>query len=126
MIGHLINGHFDACTVTLKIIDHAMSILVPAARQRGYHVVLTSDHGNIDAPSPAHGLNDVASIFLPSKGEFSPREPLTYRAHQYDVASTVVELLGYKEPVMREMSRLGLGKVEEWMIGKSLVEVKAH
>ncbi len=126
MIGHLINEHFDACTATLQIIDHAMFILVSAALQRGYHVVLTSDHGNIDAPSPAHGLNDVASIFLASKGELSPRESLTYRAHQYDVASTVVELLGYKEPVMEEMSRLGLGKIEDWMIGKSLARVNAH
>ena len=94
MIGHLIDGHFDACTATLNIIDNAMSILVPFALQRGYHVVITSDHGNIDVPSPAHGLNDVVSIFLAPKGELSPSEPLTYRAHQYDVASTVVELLG--------------------------------
>jgi bisphosphoglycerate-independent phosphoglycerate mutase (AlkP superfamily) len=122
MIGHLIDGHFDACTKTLHVIDHAMSTLVPAALQRGYHVVITSDHGNIDDPSPAHGLNDVASIFLTPKGELSPSESLTYRAHQYDIASTVVDLLGFREPVMEEMSRLGLGKVEDWMIGKPLVK----
>jgi 2,3-bisphosphoglycerate-independent phosphoglycerate mutase len=126
MIGHLSHGHFDACTDTLQVIDHAMSILVPAALQRGFHVVITSDHGNIDDPSPAHGLNDVVSIFLTSKGNLSPREPLTYRARQYDVASSVVELLGYREEVMEEVSRLGLGKVEDWMIGKSLVSLNGQ
>ena len=122
MIGHLINDHFDACVKTLNVIDEAISTLVPIAFRKGYHLVITSDHGNIDDPSPAHGLNDVVSIFLTPKGYLSPREPLTYRAHQYDVASTIVELLGYKEPVREEVERLGLGKVEEWMIGKSLVE----
>ena len=67
MIGHLIDNHFNACLETLKSLETALQTVVPAARENGWLLVLTSDHGNVEHFGPDHGNNDVlTSVVLPT------------------------------------------------------------
>ena len=66
MIGHLVQQHFSACLDTLESLEASLKRVVPAARENGWLLVVTSDHGNIEHYGPDHGNNDVlTSVILP-------------------------------------------------------------
>jgi 2,3-bisphosphoglycerate-independent phosphoglycerate mutase len=68
MIGHLVQHHFNACLETLKSLEASLQRVVPAARDNGWLLVVTSDHGNVEHYGPDHGNNDVlTSVVLPSR-----------------------------------------------------------
>ena len=74
MLGHLVQNHFDACGKTLLSLEDALTRIIPAARQNGWFLILTADHGNIDHYGPDHGNHDVlTTLLLPP----SPRPPIS-------------------------------------------------
>lgn len=95
MIGHLIEDHFESCVETLKSLDKALRSVIAAARDNGYTLVLTADHGNVEHFGPDHGNNDVlTSVILPDGSDLSIQPPPGDEARLFDIAHTVLAVLG--------------------------------
>jgi len=53
MVGH--TGVFDAAVAAVEAVDHEVGRIFDAAQQKGYAVVMTSDHGNCEEMKDAAG-----------------------------------------------------------------------
>ncbi len=95
MLGHLIEDHFEACVDSLKSLDKALKPVVVAARNNGYTLLLTADHGNVEHFGPDHGNNDVLlSVLLPDGCDLTTQSPPDSEARLFDIARTVLVVLG--------------------------------
>ena len=109
MVGH--TGDFEAAVAAVEAVDDCLGELVPVLRERGAHVVLTSDHGNADDlgspenPHTAHTLNPVPFVYLAPgeagaggaedlSGDRSAREGGTLA----DIAPTLLGVMGVERP----------------------------
>lgn len=98
MIGH--TGIFDAAVKAVKATDAALQKVVTAAKEAGFAVLVTADHGNIeemqidDRDSTQHSHNKVPLILT---GQHRDRK-LREGGKLADVAPTVLELMGLAQP----------------------------
>ena len=99
MVGH--TGVFDAACQAVAVIDSCVGQVIEVLLAQGSAVVLTADHGNaeqmLDDHSDvytAHTLNDVACVVI------TPQKSLSLRNNGIlaDIAPTVLQLLGLKQP----------------------------
>ena len=109
MVGH--TGVYEAIEKAVKAVDECVKDVVEAAKANGYEVVQIADHGNADnainpdgTPNTAHSLNPVPIVVV------SDRVARVKDGILADVAPTVLDLMGLKQPAE--------------MTGKSLVEYK--
>ena len=100
MIGHLIMNHFESCIETLNSIEAVLNKVVPVLRAAGYCIVVTSDHGNVEHYGPDHGNNPVLTTVIPPAGRDSFKSRYRQEARLFDIAATVLWLLGY-DPMIR-------------------------
>ncbi len=95
MIGHLVGNHFEACRQSVLSLEAALQEVVPAALERGWFLVLTSDHGNVEHCGPDHGNNDVlTSLIIPEASTLKPVPPPNYEARLFDISWTLLKALG--------------------------------
>ncbi len=47
MVGH--TGNFNATVKAVEAVDHELGLIFDKAKKQGYNVILTSDHGNVEA-----------------------------------------------------------------------------
>jgi 2,3-bisphosphoglycerate-independent phosphoglycerate mutase len=111
MVGH--TGVIPAAVRAIETVDECLGRVVATVRESGGVCVITADHGNADhmlepdgSPNTAHSLNPVPLI-VTAPGEVSLRADGGILA---DVAPTVLELLGIKQPAA--------------MSGRSLIEAR--
>ena len=97
MVGH--TGVYDAICKAVKTIDACVDQVVTAAREAGYTVLITADHGNADnavnedgSPNTAHSLNPVPFIVV----DEDIKEVKDGRLA--DVAPTILKLMGIAQP----------------------------
>ena len=97
MVGH--TGVYDAICKAVKTIDACVDQVVKAAREAGYTVLITADHGNADnavnedgSPNTAHSLNPVPFIVV----DEDIKEVKDGRLA--DVAPTILKLMGIAQP----------------------------
>ena len=99
MVGH--TGVFEAACRAVTTIDNCVGRVVEKLMAQGSAVVLTADHGNAEqmldvngSIYTAHTLNDVACVVL------TPTQDITLRTRGVlaDVAPTVLQLMGLKQP----------------------------
>ncbi len=112
MVGH--TGVWEAAVRAVETVDCAIGKLVDAAKQLGYTLLITADHGNSDqmletdkkgrvSVRTAHSLNPVPLIL------FDPRDAYTLENGEYglaNVAATISELLGMNPPDLWHKSLL--------------------
>ena len=120
MVGH--TGSMEATIVSMEALDLCIGRILDTADKLGVAVLFTADHGNADEclemnkktgevtnkPKTSHTLNPVPFIFYDN----SFKDNYTVVDGEYglsNIASTVVNLLGYKAP-------------EKW--DASMIEVK--
>jgi len=72
MVGH--TGVFDAVVKAVETVDACLSQIVPLAMEKGYHVIVTADHGNAEQMldddgnvMTAHSMNEVPFILIHNK-----------------------------------------------------------
>ena len=101
MVGH--TGDFDAAVKACEVVDMEVSKIVEAARNNGYTILLTSDHGNAElmrnkdgSPHTYHTTNLVPFIVF-SENNYSPKD-----GKLGDIAPTVLKIMGIDIP--NEMS----------------------
>jgi 2,3-bisphosphoglycerate-independent phosphoglycerate mutase len=99
MVGH--SGNMSAATRAVEVVNECLSKVVPAAKEAGYTVLLTADHGNADkmvddngGPHTAHTSNLVPLILIDDgiKNSLRPEGKLA------DIAPTICELMGLDIP----------------------------
>ncbi len=103
MVGH--TGLYNAAVKAVEAIDHSLGQVVDAAREVGAELLITADHGNIEAmldensgqPNTAHTTNLVPLVYVGSRG-------LRWKngGALCDIAPTMLNLLGIEQPT--EMS----------------------
>jgi len=100
MVGH--TGNIPAAIKGIEAIDAALSKIVPVARELGYDVIITADHGNAEQMLDeetnerltAHTPNPVPFILVTDKYEKLTKDD----GSQPDVAPTILKLMGLKQP----------------------------
>lgn len=123
MLGHLIQRHFEEGVEALEVIDSILSWLVPLLRTRGYTVILTSDHGNIDDFSPAHGAHDVLTTTLPATGAAGLRlRSMERKVRLSDLSWTILDLLGFTDAVKERMPPVTDRIRASGFLGRSFLE----
>lgn len=96
MIGH--TGNYDAVVEALEHMDNCLYDILTYAREKGYFVLVTADHGNSEEmitdngePHMAHTLNPVFCVVADSGYKMKEKGGLR------DIAPTFVDLLGLKK-----------------------------
>jgi 2,3-bisphosphoglycerate-independent phosphoglycerate mutase len=105
MVGH--TGVIPAATFAIETVDRCLGEVVRAVHEAGGTLLITADHGNADhmlepdgSPNTAHSLNPVPVIVT------MPGLTLREGGVLADVAPTILELLGFEQPV--EMTGVSL------------------
>ncbi len=97
MVGH--TGVYEAIRKAVATVDECAGAVIVAAREKGYDVLVISDHGNADkalnedgSPNTAHSLNPVPCILV--TGDYKEiREGILA-----DVAPTLLTIMGIGIP----------------------------
>ena len=121
MLGHLLPQRFEEAVSAFESTDSAVGAMTKAARQRGWSVVLTADHGNIEEDGPAHSANDVLTTIVPTSGAFEYSARPKYQARLFDIAWTIARLLGSSPQAATVFEGLDDGRYQEDNVGASLV-----
>ena len=107
MIGH--TAVWDAMKTAVKVVDELAAKVTEVARENGYTVLITADHGNCDEyinaagkVSSAHSLNPVPFIVVDDDVKAVRNGILA------DIAPTILKLMGIAQP--------------EQMTGKALID----
>ncbi len=97
MVGH--TGVFSAIKKAIKTVDLCVAEIVNAARENGYSIIITADHGNADnavnpdgSPNTAHSLNPVPFIVIDKDVEMVKHGRLA------DIAPTILKLMNIPAP----------------------------
>lgn len=99
MVGH--TGDFQATIKAIETIDHCLQKIIAALQEVGGEALITADHGNAEfmydpnteQPHTAHTTNLVPLIYVGRKAE-----AITPEGVLYDVAPTVLYLMGLEKP----------------------------
>ena len=98
MVGH--TGVIPAAVAAVETVDRCLGEVAQAVQQSGGVLLITADHGNSDhmlepdgSPNTAHSLNPVPVIVT------VPGLRLREGGVLADVAPTILELLGYAQPI---------------------------
>lgn len=120
MVGHLLPQRYDAAVAALESLERTLSSLVPAAIAAGYHVVLTSDHGNIEDDTTAHSSNDVLTTVLSSSDPFRPHRREKYQARLFDIPATIGRIFGLDREIAARLQDLS-PRVDRRFEGRPLI-----
>jgi len=115
MLGHLIIKHFNENVIALEVIDYAVKTIIEFALKQGYHIIVTSDHGNIDEFSASHSLNDVITTFISPQSNIRLKKSLRERIRLFDIPWAIAEILDIVDPIKNV-----LPPIPDWIIQKGL------
>lgn len=110
MVGH--TGDMAATVSAIETIDHCLMHIVSALKAIGGEALITADHGNAECmfnpkthqPHTAHTTNLVPVIYVGRLAVATTQEGVLY-----DIAPTVLELMGIEKPA--EMTGKALFKL---------------
>ena len=94
MVGHLLPARYEEAKAAYRAAANALVEMAEAAKNAGIYMVITSDHGNIEDDSSAHSVNDVLTTIIRPDGSQSAVGIPILQARLFDVAPTVLELIG--------------------------------
>ena len=103
LVGH--SANIEAGVKAVETVDSCLGRLIDEALARGYTILVTGDHGNIETmlypdgePNPSHGLNPVPFILVSDDPELEGAE-LRSGQGLTSVAPTVLDLMGLGKPL---------------------------
>jgi len=99
MVGH--TGKFEAVIKAVETVDKCLSEIVPVAKEKGYHVIVTADHGNAEQmldeagnTMTAHSMNEVPLILIYNGGASVKLS----NGKLGDIAQTILHLMNIQVP----------------------------
>ena len=103
MVGH--SGILEAAVKAVETVDQCLGRVVEIALERGYHLIITADHGNSetlwdyenDSPHTAHTNNPVPLIYV-AKGLDKQYEFREGEKGLSDIAPTILYQMGIPMP----------------------------
>ncbi|MCZ6538228.1 MAG: hypothetical protein O6922_00175, partial [Chloroflexi bacterium] len=102
MVGHLLPDRYEEAKAAHLAAANALAAIAGSARQNGWHMVITSDHGNIEDDTSAHSVNDVlTTVIRPETGPGGTKAMIAipvFQARLFDIAPTLQRLLGLGLP----------------------------
>lgn len=101
LVGH--SGELQATIKACEVIDECIGKIVPKALQKGYHVIITADHGNAEymiykkngEPCPSHTTNPVICMLISAKYK---NAKLAKNRGLQDIAPTILDIMNLKKP----------------------------
>ena len=123
MIGHLLPRRWDASISAYRVTCEALHTLRQVAAKQGVHMIVTSDHGNIEEDAPTHTANPVLTTVIPSDSGHRPRPARTkIGARLYDIPHCIAHLLDVNPAVVRQFVDSARGMPsDERFLGSSLI-----
>lgn len=104
------SANLKATIECCEVIDHCLKKIIPLAIKKGYHIILTADHGNAEmmiypdgTPCPSHTINRVPCTLISKKYSHLKKE-----GGLKDIAPTILKLMGIPKP--KEMTGVTLTK----------------
>jgi len=102
LVGH--SANLEAGIKAAETVDRCVGAVVEAGLEKGYTVMVTGDHGNIETmfypdgePNPSHGLNPVPFILISDEPRLRNAK-LRQGKGLSSIAPTVLQLLGLEAP----------------------------
>jgi 2,3-bisphosphoglycerate-independent phosphoglycerate mutase len=100
MVGH--TGNLEAATKACKVVDDCVGKIAESCKENDVTMVLTADHGNAEvmfdettgAPHTAHTTNEVPFAIINPPYEIGLKDG----GALCDVAPTILQLMGLKQP----------------------------
>jgi 2,3-bisphosphoglycerate-independent phosphoglycerate mutase len=97
MVGHLLPARYEEAKTAYRAAADSLIEMSEAAKNAGTFIVITSDHGNIEDDTSAHSVNDVLTTIIRPDGAQSAVGIPVFQARLFDVAPTVLELIGVSQ-----------------------------
>jgi 2,3-bisphosphoglycerate-independent phosphoglycerate mutase len=97
MVGHLLPARYEEAKTAYRAAADSLIEMAEAAKNAGTFIVITSDHGNIEDDTSAHSVNDVLTTIIRPDGAQSAVGIPVFQARLFDVAPTVLELIGVSQ-----------------------------
>lgn len=94
MIGHLLPARYEEAKAAYRAAADALVEMANTSQAAGRYMVITSDHGNIEDDTSAHSVNDVLTTIIRPDGRRLAAGIPIFQARLFDVAPTVLELIG--------------------------------
>jgi 2,3-bisphosphoglycerate-independent phosphoglycerate mutase len=102
LVGHSANLY--AGVKACEVVDECLGRVVDAGLDKGYTVLVTGDHGNVEtmfypdgSPNPSHGTNPTPFILISGEEELR-NVKLGYGGGLSSVAPTILKLMGIPKP----------------------------
>lgn len=100
MVGH--TGNFDAIVWAVEHVDKALGEIVNCAKENGYHIIITADHGNAEETFDkvsgqkltSHTLNPVPFYLISDKYKEIKRT----KGYLSDIAPTILKIMNLEIP----------------------------
>ena len=127
MIGHLLPERYEEAVVAYRTTCEALVALSEVAGSCGVHMIVTSDHGNIEDDGPTHTANPVLTTIIPAPGsrELVGAAPdvSDIPARLYDIPHTIAYLLGVSPDAVQQLvEESGTIPDDPEHLGRSLVK----
>ena len=106
MVGH--TAQFSAAVLALEHLDAEIGRIADAAREHGYALLITADHGNCDQMVDLHGRPHTQHTMHPVPCVVEDREPRRLRTGGGlgNIAPTVLELMEIPKPAQMPQESL--------------------
>jgi len=121
MLGHLICDHFEEAVESIEVIDDALRSIIPSAQKLGFYTIITSDHGNADDYSPAHGSHDILTTIVSPNNDVVLRNNLNRKARLSDLPWTIIDLMGIRQVIASRIPEIPSVLIEQDLVGQSLI-----
>ena len=97
MVGHLLPTRYEEAKIAYRAAADALVEIAAVSEKFGLHMLITSDHGNIEDDTSAHSANDVLTTVIRAGGtKFNAVIPI-FQARLFDIGPTLFELMGVEQ-----------------------------
>jgi len=97
MVGHLLPTRYEEAKIAYRAAADALVEIAAVSEKLGLHMLITSDHGNIEDDTSAHSANDVLTTVIRAGGtKFNAVIPI-FQARLFDIGPTLFELMGVQQ-----------------------------
>ena len=123
MVGHLLPKRWDAAIIAYRETCEALVTLSQVAAAEGVHMMVTSDHGNIEEHATTHTANPVLTTIIPANSE-QCLEPAgkQIEARLFDIPHCLAHLLNVDpDAVQRYIDASGAAPADARFRGRSLI-----